>query len=184
MKVKQLKINIVQSSGSAQAFREVRQVDSLALRHAFGSFGTGVTVVTTLAANKQLVGLTANSFSSVSLDPPILLWSLNANSPSLKAFDECGRFVVNVLAHDQVALSKRFASKHANKFEGISYRFNGYGLAVLNGCAAAFDCKTEQRLIVGDHVVFLGRVESFERQDNDGLLFCQGRYARGALLED
>ncbi len=162
-------------------------LDPLSLRRALGSFGTGVTVISTVAAHGQLVGVTANSFGSVSLDPPIVQWSLSRNSPSLAAFDHCGRFVVNVLALDQAPLSQRFsrpaASHWADKFEGLAYQRNAHGLPVLAGCSATFECSVEQRLEVGDHVLFLGRVDAFEHHRRLGLLYCQGRYAQGMHIE-
>ena len=153
------------------------------LRRALGSFATGVTVVTTRCKEGKLVGLTANSFSSVSLDPPIILWSLKISSPSLSAFDQCGRFAINVLARDQVATSRLFASQQANKFEGIAHRMSANGLAILEGCVASFECRIEQRLEVGDHILFLGRVEDFNHQSGDGLLYWQGQYAQGLGLD-
>lgn len=157
--------------------------DPLQLRRALGSYGTGVTVVSTLAAGGRLVGVTANSFSSVSLDPPIVLWSLNRRSPSLAAFDDCGRFVINVLGLEQVALSRRFASPLQDKFDGVAHQRGLAGLPVLHDTAATFECRTEQRLEVGDHVLYLGRVEAFEHRHGVGLLYCQGRYAQGVGLE-
>lgn len=158
-------------------------VDALALRRALGSFGTGVTVVSTRAADGRPVGVTANSFNSVSLDPPIVLWSLRRQSPSLAAFDHSGRFVVNVLAVGQVELSRRFASPQADRFEGVAHRAGLAGLPVLEGSTASFECRTVQRLEVGDHILFLGRVEAFAHQPGAGLLYCQGRYAQGVGLE-
>lgn len=158
-------------------------IDPLQLRRALGSFGTGVTVVSTLAADGRPVGVTANSFSSVSLDPPIVLWSLKRNSPSLAAFDETGRFVINVLGLDQLELSRRFASPVAERFDGVAVRNGLGGLPVLHGATANFECRTDQRIDVGDHVLFLGRVESFSHSPGAGLLYCQGRYAQGVTLE-
>lgn len=157
--------------------------DPLQLRRALGSFGTGVTVVSTLAPGGRLVGVTANSFSSVSLDPPIVLWSLNRRSPSLAAFDACGRFVINVLAVEQVVLSRRFATSQAGKFDGVAHHRGLGGLPVLHGAAATFECCTQQRVEVGDHILFLGRVEAFEHRHGAGLLYCHGRYARGVSLD-
>jgi flavin reductase (DIM6/NTAB) family NADH-FMN oxidoreductase RutF len=158
--------------------------DPLQLRRALGSFGTGVTVVSTLAADGRPVGVTANSFSSVSLDPPIVLWSLNRRSPSLAAFDECGRFVVNVLSLEQLAVSRRFASSVPDKFDGIGHRRGVGGLPVIEDCAATFECATVQRLPVGDHILFLGRIERFAHSRDAGLLYCQGRYAQSVGLEN
>ena len=161
-------------------------LDALALRRAFGSFGTGVTVVSTLDAGGRLVGVTANSFSSVSLDPPLVLWSLNRRSPSLAAFDACGRFVVNVLALEQVAVSRRFAGPlpdQGDKFDGMPFRRGVAGLPLLDGCAASFECRTEQRVEAGDHIVFIGRVEAFQHHRRAGLLYVPGHYTQGAGLD-
>jgi flavin reductase (DIM6/NTAB) family NADH-FMN oxidoreductase RutF len=146
--------------------------DPLQLRRALGAFGTGVTVVSTLAPGGGPVGVTANSFSSVSLDPPIVLWSLNRRSPSLAAFDHCGRFVVN-----------RFATSQPDKFDGVAHQRGLGGLPVLHGAAATFECITQQRIEVGDHILFLGLVRAFEHRHGAGLLYCQGRYAQGVGLE-
>ncbi len=157
--------------------------DALALRRALGSFGTGVTVVSTLGEQGGPVGVTANSFSSVSLEPPIVLWSLRRQSPSLAAFDATGRFVVNVLRLDQQDVSRRFATPQADRFDGVACRAGLGGLPVLEGTAASFQCRTVQRLEVGDHILFLGAVEAFDHHGGAGLLYCQGRYARGVGLE-
>ncbi|MEI6025579.1 MAG: flavin reductase family protein [Betaproteobacteria bacterium] len=158
--------------------------DPTDLRRALGRFGTGVTIVSTLDATGAPVGVTANSFSSVSLDPPIVLWSLRRASPSLAAFDASGRFVINVLALEQVALSRRFASPLADKFEGVDHRPGLAGLPVVAGCAAVFECLTEQRLEVGDHILFLGRVQAYGHRLGPTLLYCQGHYAQGVGLAE
>ena len=158
-------------------------VDTTDLRRALGRFGTGVTIVSTLDAQGGPVGVTANSFSSVSLEPPIVLWSLRRASPSLAAFDATGRFVINVLALEQVELSRRFASAVADKFAGVGHTRGLGGLPVVDGCAAVFECRTEQRLEVGDHILFLGLVEAYGHQVGPTLLYCQGQYAQGMNLE-
>jgi len=157
--------------------------DTADLRRALGRFGTGVTIVSTLDAQGAPVGVTANSFSSVSLDPPIVLWSLRRASPSLAAFDATGRFVINVLSLEQLELSRRFASPVADKFEGVDHAPGLAGLPVVGGCAAVFECRTEQRLEVGDHILFLGRVEAYGHQVGPTLLYCQGQYAQGVNLD-
>lgn len=154
--------------------------DKRDLRNALGTFGTGVTVVTAGNAQTRLVGVTANSFSSVSLEPPIVLWSLVATSPSLDVFDASGRFVINILSLQQMDLSKQFSSNLPNKFEGVDYAFGLAGLPVLNDCAATIECKTIQRSVVGDHVLFLGQVEKYFYERKPTLLFCQGSYLQGA----
>ena len=157
--------------------------DRLDLRKALGSFGTGVTIVTTKSTDERLVGVTANSFSSVSLDPAIVLWSLQKTSPSLPAYDESGRFGINVLALSQIEHSRRFASSIPDKFNGINYRLGMGGLPVLEGCAATFECRTIQRLDVGDHILYLGQVEAYEHYDQTALLYVQGKYAQSASAE-
>lgn len=157
--------------------------DSRDLRKAFGSFATGVTVVTSRGADGRLVGVTANSFSSVSLEPPIVSWNLGRQSPSLSAFDEAGRFVVNVLARSQIALSTQFASRSPDKFAGVEYREGLADLPVLDGCPAVIECRTIERLVVGDHILFLGAVEQYRYQGIEPLLFCQGSYLPGFSSE-
>jgi flavin reductase (DIM6/NTAB) family NADH-FMN oxidoreductase RutF len=159
------------------------QFDRLDFRKALGSFGTGVTIVTTKAADARLVGVTANSFSSVSLEPPIVLWSLQKTSPNLSAYDDCGRFVINVLSLAQIEHSKRFASPVPDKFNGVDYTLGIEGLPLLKGCAATFECLTIQRLDVGDHILFLGQVEAYQHLDQTALLYVQGRYAQSASAE-
>lgn len=154
--------------------------DARELRNVFGSFGTGVTVVTSGQAADRRVGVTANSFSSVSLSPPIVSWSLLASSPSLDVFDRTGRFVINILSLDQLHLSRRFASSVADKFEGVAFTPGLEGLPVLQDCVATIECRTAERLQVGDHVLFLGQVENYTYQRRPSLLFCQGAYVQGA----
>jgi flavin reductase (DIM6/NTAB) family NADH-FMN oxidoreductase RutF len=157
--------------------------DKRDLRNALGSFGTGVTVVTSGNMQTRLVGVTANSFSSVSLEPPIVLWSLGSTSPSLDIFDATGRFVINILSLQQMDLSKRFSSNVQDKFEGIYFSKGLDGLPVLNDCVATIECKTIQRNVVGDHVLFLGQVEKYLYERKPTLLFCQGNYLQGAACE-
>jgi len=154
--------------------------DKRDLRNALGSFGTGVTVVTSGNSQSRLVGVTANSFSSVSLEPPIVLWSLVSTSPSLEVFDETGRFVINVLALEQMNLSKQFSKTLEDKFAGVEYTEGLDGLPVIQNCVATFECKTIQRTVVGDHVLFLGQVENYVYESKTPLLFCQGNYMQVA----
>ena len=140
-------------------------------------------MVSTLAADGRRVGVTVNSFSSVSLVPPIVAWSLQRQSHSLAAFDGCGRFVINVLALEQLPLSRRFASPLADKFDGVAHHAGLAGLPLIDGCAASFQCRTVQRHEVGDHVLYLGQVEAYAHRPGAGLLFCQGRYAQGVELD-
>lgn len=156
--------------------------DKKTLRSALGSFGTGVTIVTCTSPDKGHIGLTANSFNSVSLDPAIVLWNLQKTSPSLCAFDACGRFVINVLALDQIELSRRFSTAIPDKFHGVDYRSGLADLPVLKGCVANFECKIIQRMEVGDHVLFLGQIEALAHNQQATLLYVQGHYAKADSL--
>jgi len=150
--------------------------DARALRDALGRFTTGVTIVTTLDEAGAPVGLTANSFNSLSLDPPLVLWSLRRMSPSLNAFTRATRFAVNVLGEAQVDLSRRFASPVEDKFaEGVWAPGIG-GVPVLAGCAAVFECERFAQQEAGDHVLFFGRVIALSEAPVPPLLFQAGHY--------
>src|SRR6185437_2508362 len=146
-------------------------------RNALGAFATGVTIVTTREADGRDVGLTANSFNSVSLDPPMVLWSLAKNSRSLPAFLEASHFAVHVLAANQEELSLRFATRGADKFSGLDIDRGPQQVPLLHGCSARFVCRTAFRHEAGDHMIFVGEVEAFDRSDLPELLFHRGRYA-------
>ena len=152
------------------------------LRAALGSFPTGVTIITACGPDGRPVGLTCNSFNAVSLDPPLISWSLRLESSNLEAFRAAGSFVVNVLAEDQADVSGRFATKGAaGKFDGVAWREGLGGAAVLDGCVASFQCEKFAEHAVGDHMLFLGRVVSFEHRTGDEpLVFHRGAYARVA----
>jgi len=160
--------------------------DALDLRRAFGRFGTGVTVITTRTPAGQRLGVTANSFNTVSLAPPIVLWSLAAGSPSLAGFRAAGRFVVNVLALEQLELAQRFArpapAQAADKFAGVDSREGLHGQPVLAGCAASIECRIVGDQHVGDHVLFLGEVERYDHAGVTPLLFCSGQFQQGVNL--
>lgn len=146
------------------------------LRAALGRFATGVTIITCRGADGAPVGLTANSFASLSLDPPLVLWSLRQASGSLAAFQAAAHFAVNVLAETQVDLSRRFASASTDKFgDGVWAEGHG-GAPVLTGCAAVFECRTESCQPVGDHVLFIGRVLRLADLAVAPLLFQGGHY--------
>ncbi len=147
-----------------------------ALRAALGRFPTGVTIVTCVDAAGQRLGLTVNSFAALSLDPPLVLWSLRRASPSLAAFSTAGHFAVNVLAHNQIELSRRFASSLSDKFGAGSWSEGEGGAPVLGGCAAVFECATEARHPAGDHVLFIGQVLRLVDLGLAPLVFQSGRY--------
>jgi len=158
-------------------------LDSLALRAALGQYATGVAIVTTLDGEGRPAGLTVNSFASVSLDPPLVLWSLAQTSACMQAFKSCHHFAVNVLASDQVEISNRFALAGYDKFGGIVWTPGLGGAPLLEGCCARFECRSHARHPGGDHVIFIGRVERFAHEDRTPLVFHGGRYCtRGDSL--
>ena len=149
------------------------------LRNALGTFATGVTIITARSRDGGLYGLTANSFTSVSLTPPLVLWSASLYAQSLSAFQEGTHFVVNILAHDQIELSNKFARSHENKFAEIDHIIPECGAPVLIGSAAHFECRNEYRHYGGDHIIFIGHVERYAYTNKPTLLFCRGKYMRG-----
>ena len=153
-------------------------LDLKVLRSALGSFPTGVAIITTRGSAGEPVGLTCNSFNSVSLDPPLVSWGLRLASSSLGAFQLAPAFTVNILAEDQKALSARFASRDAgDKFRGIAWREGLGGTPVIEGCVASFQCEKFAEHIAGDHMLFLGKVIHFEHQGReDSLVFYKGAY--------
>jgi flavin reductase (DIM6/NTAB) family NADH-FMN oxidoreductase RutF len=152
--------------------------DSRSLRDALGEFATGVAVVTARAADGQPVGVTINSFASVSLEPPLVLWSLSLQSPSLPVFEACSHYAVNILAADQVELSQRFSQSQNDRFAGIDTTGGAGGTPLLPGCCAWFECRNEVRYPGGDHIILLGYVEDFQRAEKPPLIFHGGQYRK------
>ena len=150
-------------------------IDERAFRDVMGRFATGVTVVTTAAHDGAPVGVTVNSFSSVSLDPPLVLWSLGLRAPSLPAFRGSGRFAVNILPNTHRHLCEQFARPSADKFSGVAYRRDENGLPLLDGAVAQIICSTWRRYPGGDHEIFVGRVQALRAWDHDPLVFYRGR---------
>ena len=145
-------------------------------RNALGVFVTGVTVVTTLNTSGEPIGLTANSFSSVSLSPPLVLWSLSLRSPNLSNYLQATHFLVNILSDKQADISERFARSNSNKFEGLDYKKSQQGLPQLNGISAYFECRTEARHYSGDHVIFIGQVINYQYNGSPTLVYSRGQY--------
>ena len=150
--------------------------DARALRNALGRFATGVTIITTVDAQSAPVGLTANSFNSLSLDPPLVLWSLRRNSPNLPIFAAATFFAVNVLGEAQLDLSRRFASPVDDKFAAGQWALGSGGVPLLAGCAAVFECERVAQQDAGDHVLFIGRVLALSESAVPPLLFQAGHY--------
>jgi flavin reductase (DIM6/NTAB) family NADH-FMN oxidoreductase RutF len=147
------------------------------LRAALGQFATGVAIVTTRASDGRSVGLTVNSFASVSLEPPLVLWSLSKRSSSLEAFRVAPSVAIHVLSADQEALARRFASPSADRFAGLRRGIGPAGVPLLEGCVARFICSPYARYGAGDHVVFMLRVDRWERTGGSALVFYAGSFA-------
>ena len=160
------------------------QFDLRELRNAFGTFLTGVTVVATREEGGIPRGFTANSFTSVSLDPPMVLICVGKAAESLDVFTGASGFAVNILAEDQTDTSGLFASKRSDKFEVAKWKESETGNPLLEGTCAWFDCAREQVIDAGDHVIVLGRVLSFDYNDNLGLGFVKGGYMRLGMERD
>jgi flavin reductase (DIM6/NTAB) family NADH-FMN oxidoreductase RutF len=146
-------------------------------RAALGMFATGVTIVTARAANGELVGLTANSFNSVSLEPPLVLWSLARAAGSMPALSAGSHYAINILAADQKALAERFSAQREERWAGVAWTEGASGSPLLTGAAATFECFNRSRYEEGDHVIFVGEVERCtHRAGAAPLLFHGGRF--------
>ncbi len=152
-------------------------LDPRAFRRALGNFATGVTVVTACADDGSRVGVTANSFNSVSLDPPLVLWSIDKRSGSYSVFEQATHFAVNILAADQIALSNRFARPGEDKFAGLDYDAGAGGAPLLHDCSARFQCEKYQQTDGGDHWILIGRVVAFDDFGRAPLVYHQGAYS-------
>lgn len=157
---------------------DTRLFDSRELRRALGAFVTGVTVITTTDDEGRFHGVTANSFSSVSLDPPLVLWSQVVNTQSHSTFFKAERFAVNILAEDQIELSNRFAKSSAEKFAGLEVDIGLGGVPMLRGCGARLQCRVVSRVPGGDHTIYIGEVVSIEQAERKPLAFGNGQYLR------
>jgi len=146
-------------------------------RNALGQFATGVTIVTTCDSEENPVGVTASSFNSVSLDPPLILWSLAKTAHSMPAYQNSGGFNVHVLASHQSDLSNRFARQSDDKFKDVDFTNCKQGFPLLNEFAALFRCKTHFQYEGGDHIIFVGEVIDYQTHDFPVLVFHGGRYA-------
>ena len=153
------------------------EIDPHDFRTALGNFVTGVTVITTRGADGNLAGMTANSFNSVSLDPPLIVWSISMFAPSLAAFRENNYFAVHVLSADQTQLSNQFARPSENKFADLEVEEGLGGIPLLDGVTARFECRNEYNYYGGDHVVMIGRVERYHPWQRKPLVFHRGRYS-------
>jgi len=151
-------------------------IDRNELRRVMGHFATGVTVITTISKEGELHGLTANAFTSVSLDPPLLLISVDKKADSYPHFEASKVFTVNILAEDQESLSRKFAVSGGNKFEGVAYRIGANGTPILEGVLSYIECTLYAAYDGGDHTLYLGAIQQAEITEGKPLLFFRGGY--------
>ncbi len=152
-------------------------MDPRLFRDTLGCFATGVTIVTSVASDGELLGVTANSFNSVSLDPPLVLFSLHRRAFSLRAFEQAGFFAINVLRDSQKQLSNVFAKALVDKWSGVDYEIWETGCPILTGCLASFECETQATHDGGDHVIFIGKVRRMSCSSVGApLLYYRGGY--------
>ena len=150
--------------------------DTRYFRHALSQFATGVTVITTATGDGGFLGVTATSFNSVSLNPPLVLWSLGTATSSLPVFSASTHYVINVLASDQAMLATRFASKVQDRFEGVEFDLSASGFPILRGAVGWFECANRSRYPEGDHVIFVGEVARCEFTAKAPLVFYAGAF--------
>jgi 3-hydroxy-9,10-secoandrosta-1,3,5(10)-triene-9,17-dione monooxygenase reductase component len=151
-------------------------LDSWDFRQAVGAFTTGVTVVTTCDDSGQRYGLTANSFASVSLEPPLVLFCVDNRAPSLQGFIKSQHFAINVLAADQADIAKRFARRSEDKFAGLNWRVGIFGAPLLDRCIAYIECTFEHSLPSGDHAIVIGRVHRVKAYPGEPLTFHRSQF--------
>jgi len=156
---------------------EHSEFDPKAFRRALGNFATGVTIITTRGPDGTNIGVTASSFSSLSLDPPLILWSSIKETPSCKVFESASHFAVNILASDQMEMSNHFARQQEDKFAGIEWQEGIGGSPIFPDCAGRFQCESYNKLDGGDHWIFVGRVLAFDDYGRSPLCFHQGSYS-------
>ncbi len=158
--------------------------DKRGLRNALGRFATGVTVVTTRTQDGKFEGVTANSFSAVSLEPPLVLWSLRCAAPSLPAFLASNCFAINVLSKEQARISRHFATPQLNKFERMEFKLGIDGCPIFEGSPAIFECRMQTNVQGGDHIILIGRIIRVHYCDGTPLVFASGQYGTHTLLTE
>jgi flavin reductase (DIM6/NTAB) family NADH-FMN oxidoreductase RutF len=146
------------------------------LRRVMGHFATGVTIITTVSADGVPFGLTANAFTSVSLDPPLLLISVDKKAESYPHFEASKVFTVNILGDDQETLSRKFAVSGGDKFQGVAYRTGANGVPILENTLAYLECKLYATYEGGDHTLYLGEIEEAQTREVPPLIFYRGGY--------
>src|SRR4030088_529898 len=159
-------------------------IDPRDFRNRLGSYATGVTVITAAGPDVKPYGLTCNSFASVSLNPPLVLWSLVIYSSSMNVFQNASHFAVNVLGASQEALANKFAKSSEDKFVGVAWTPGLGGAPLLADSVANFQCRAAGRYYGGDHIIFLGAVEAYAYNGREPLLFARGGYGRFEPADD
>ncbi|MCD6026567.1 MAG: putative monooxygenase oxidoreductase [Solimicrobium sp.] len=144
-------------------------------RNALSQFATGVTIITTRLESGRFLGLTASSFNSVSLNPPLVLWSLSEKATSLPIFSVNSHYVINILAANQKELAKQFSQPSLDRFTGVEFSLSANGMPILAGTAAWFECRNRSRYPEGDHVIFVGEVEQCAFTPKEPLIFHGGQ---------
>lgn len=153
------------------------QIDPIKFRRALGNFATGVTIMTAQTADGEKVGVTANSFNSVSLDPALILWSIDKHSSSFHVFEQATHFAVNILSGSQIELSNKFSRRNIDKYEGTSHREGAGRAPILEHCSAVFECERHQIIEGGDHWIIIGKVVNFHDEGRSPLVYHQGAYS-------
>src|SRR3954470_12500343 len=153
-------------------------IDPRDFRNALGTYATGVTIITAMTSNGTPYGLTCNSFASVSLTPPLVLWSLGMFSQGLTTFQNASHFTINILGASQQALASQFAKSSEDKFVGVSWTPGLGNAPVLTDSVASFQCRAANRYYGGDHIIFLGAVEAYGYNRQEPLLFARGGFGR------
>lgn len=147
-------------------------------RQALGRFATGVTIITTVTPDGKYIGMTANSFNSVSLDPPMVLWSIARNASNYSHFSKCQYFAVHILSGEQKNLSEQFSQKVEDRFSGVDINVGQGGLPLIKDVSAIFQCKMSYQYEGGDHVILVGEVLEFDQYECEPLIFHSGQYAK------
>lgn len=159
-----------------QVLRNINSDNPREIRNLLGQFATGVTVITTRGKGGRKVGMTANSFSSLSLDPPLILWSLSKTAPSLEEFVDAEHFAIHMLAQEHHQISGHFARAAEDKFAGVVHRECESGVPILEDALATLVCKNIQQYEGGDHLIFIGKIEKYQQRQGEPLVFHAGKY--------
>jgi flavin reductase (DIM6/NTAB) family NADH-FMN oxidoreductase RutF len=163
---------------AAELASDSSAIDPRDFRNALGTFATGVTIITAMAADGKPYGVTCNSFASVSLNPPLVLWSLGMFSQGLNTFQNASHFTVNILGESQQELANKFAKSSGEKFAGVDWKPGLGNAPILADSVANFQCRAANRYYGGDHIIFLGAVEAYAYNRKEPLLFARGGYGR------